>query len=48
MEGLLGFLENNSIYIVLIIVLVIWAGIFAFLYNADKRLKNIENEIKAK
>ncbi len=48
MEGLFGFLENNSIYIVLVIVLIIWAGIFIFLNNTDKRLKKIEKELEAK
>jgi CcmD family protein len=43
--GFLGFLENNSIYIVLFIVLVVWFGIFLFLLNTDKRLKAIEKEI---
>lgn len=43
--GLLGFLEKNSIYIVLFIVLVVWFGIFMFMINTDKRLKEIEKEI---
>jgi CcmD family protein len=43
--GFLGFLENNSIYIVLFIVLVVWFGIFLFLLNTDRRLKVIEKEI---
>ena len=45
MEGFYKFLENNSILIVMIIVLIIWTGIFAFLFNLDKRLKGIEKEI---
>jgi CcmD family protein len=44
-NGLLGFLEKNSIYIVLFIVLVVWFGIFIFMNNTDKRLKEIEKEI---
>lgn len=47
-NGFLGFLESNSIYIVMFIVLVIWIGIFIFLNNTDKRLKAIEKEIAAK
>lgn len=43
--GFLGFLENNSIYIVMFIVLVVWLGIFLFLMNTDKRLKIIEKEL---
>ena len=48
MEGLYSFLSDNSIFIVLFIVLVVWAGIFFFLYNTDKRLKSIEQELKEK
>jgi len=44
--GFLGFLEQNSIYIVMTIVLVVWFGIFMFLMNMDKRLKTIEKELK--
>jgi CcmD family protein len=46
LEGLYDFLNNNSIYIVLFIVLVVWLGIFTFLWNTDKRLKKIEEELK--
>ncbi|MCF8305902.1 MAG: CcmD family protein [Ignavibacteriales bacterium] len=46
MEGFYSFLEKNSIYIVLFIVLVIWTGIFLFVNSTDKRLKGIENELK--
>lgn len=46
MDGLFSFLENNSIYIVLFIVLVVWTGIFIFLLGLDKRIRQIENEIK--
>lgn len=48
MESLLSFLEENSIYIVLFIVLVIWIGIFLFLMKTDKRLKNIEKDLEEK
>ena len=40
------FLQNNDVYIVLFIVLAIWIGIFLFLFNMDKRLKEIEKELK--
>ncbi|MBI5729826.1 MAG: CcmD family protein [Ignavibacteriales bacterium] len=46
--GLVEFLEKNSIYIVLAIVLVVWAGIFLFMLITDKRLKAIEKELKEK
>ena len=48
MEGTYSFLSENSIFIVLFIVLVVWSGIFFFLYNTDKRLKAIEKELKEK
>ncbi len=47
LNGLYEFLSNNSIYIVLFIVLVVWSGIFVYLWNTDKRLKKIEEEIEA-
>lgn len=46
MDGFFGFLERNSIYIVLFIVLVVWSGIFIFLLNLDKRLKQVEKNFK--
>ncbi|HED08821.1 MAG TPA: CcmD family protein [Ignavibacteria bacterium] len=30
----------------MIIVLIVWIGIFAYLFNLDKRLKGIEKEIE--
>jgi len=48
LSALASFLSNNSIYIVMLIVLVIWLGIFIFLWNTDKRLKQIEKELKEK
>jgi CcmD family protein len=44
-NGFFGFLESNSIYIVMFIVLVVWLGIFLFVLNTDKRLKVIEKEL---
>ncbi len=48
MEGLSSFLENNSIYIVMIIVLAIWLGIFLFIWDTDKKLEKVEKEFKEK
>lgn len=36
------FLEQNSLYLVLIIALVIWAGIFFYMFSIDKSLKKLE------
>ena len=40
-----SFLSNNAIYIVMIIVLIVWGGIFSYLFSLDKRIKSIEKEI---
>jgi CcmD family protein len=45
LESLVKFLEQNELYIVLIIVLIVWTGIFLFLWNTEKRLKKVEKEI---
>lgn len=48
MNSFYDFLNQNSIYIVLFIVLVVWTGIFLFINRTDKRLKLIESELKEK
>ncbi|HEV8538790.1 MAG TPA: CcmD family protein [Bacteroidota bacterium] len=40
------FLSENSLYIVLVIVLVCWAGIFTYLLNLDKKISSIEKNMK--
>ncbi|AFH50787.1 Hypothetical protein IALB_3084 [Ignavibacterium album JCM 16511] len=40
------FLSKNAIYIVMIIVLIVWTGIFFYMLNLDKRIKNVEKELK--
>jgi CcmD family protein len=45
LEGLIDFLQDNAIYIVMIIVLIVWAGIFLYLFSLDKRIKNVEKEV---
>lgn len=42
----MDFLSQNAIYIVLIIALIVWAGVFGYLYVLDKRLQSIEKEMK--
>jgi CcmD family protein len=46
LEGIMNFLKDNSIYIVLIITLIIWTGVFLLLLATDNRLKEIEKELK--
>jgi len=38
------FLEQNAMYIVLLIALIIWAGLFGYLYKIDRNLKKLEGE----
>ncbi|MDP3150784.1 MAG: CcmD family protein [Ignavibacteria bacterium] len=40
------FLSKNAIYIVMIIVLIVWAGVFGFLFALNNRIKHIEKEIE--
>lgn len=40
------FLTDNAIYIVMIIVLIVWSGIFFYLLALDRRIKSIQEEIK--
>ncbi|MCC6550636.1 MAG: CcmD family protein [Ignavibacteriaceae bacterium] len=42
----MDFLSQNAIYIVLIIALIVWGGVFGYLYVLDKRLQSIEKEMK--
>ena len=39
------FLSQNAIYIVMIIVLIVWAGIFSYMLSLDKKIKKIEKEM---
>jgi CcmD family protein len=39
------FLSQNAIYIVMIIVLIVWAGIFGYMFSLDKRIKKVETEM---
>jgi CcmD family protein len=48
LDGLYQFFQNNAIYIVLTIVLIVWVGIFLYLLNLDKRIKNVEKELTEK
>jgi CcmD family protein len=36
------FLAHNQLYIVMIIVIGIWLGLYAYLFNLDARLKKLE------
>jgi CcmD family protein len=38
------FLEKNAMYIVLLIALIIWIGLFFYIFRLDKRIKKLEKE----
>jgi CcmD family protein len=40
------FLSQNALYVVLLIVLVVWLGVFLYLSRIDKRLKVLEDVYK--
>jgi CcmD family protein len=44
-NGLYNFLDQNSLYIVMIIVLLVWLGIFTFTYKLDKKVKKLEERM---
>jgi hypothetical protein len=44
--AMMEFLSQNQMYIVLVIVLLIWAGIVWYLTRIDKRLTQLENHSK--
>jgi len=44
MDSLYNFLEQNSLYVVLIITLLIWIGIFSYIYKIDRKITRLEKE----
>jgi CcmD family protein len=45
---MLDFLVQNSIYVVLIIVLIIWSGVFFYLFRLDKKITDLEKAFAEK
>jgi CcmD family protein len=41
------FFSQNQLYIVMIIVLAIWFGLYAYLFRLDRRLKKLEDQSKS-
>jgi CcmD family protein len=39
------FLENNSMYVVLIVVLIIWTGISFFLFYTENKINKLEKKV---
>lgn len=42
----MDFLAQNQLYIVMIIVLAIWLGIYTYLFRLDSRVKKLESQIR--
>lgn len=42
------FLVENSIYVVLLVVLIIWLGITSFLFIVEKKITRLERELEEK
>ena len=43
---MMDFLSQNQMYIVMTIVLIIWAGIVWYLVRIDRRIKQLEDHSK--
>ena len=43
---MMDFLSQNQMFIVMTIVLIIWAGIVWYLMRLDKRIKQLEDHSK--
>ncbi len=42
MESIVKFLLDNSRVLVMLVVLIIWIGIFGYLWKLDKKVKKLE------
>lgn len=40
-----NFLNENSIYVVLVVALINWFGIFVYLLKTERKLNKLENQI---
>ncbi len=40
------FFSQNQLYVVLTVTLLIWAGIVMYLVRLDKKISNLEREVK--
>ena len=43
---MMEFLQQNQMYVVLTVVLLIWAGIVAYLWRIDRKVEKIENQMR--
>jgi len=42
MDGIYNFLDKNSYYVVFIITLMIWLGIYLYMRSLDKKISRLE------
>lgn len=40
------FLSQNSLYVVLLIALVVWFGIYGYLFTIERRIRQMEQQSK--
>lgn len=43
---MMEFLQQNQMYVVLTVVLLIWVGIVLYLWRIDRKVEKIENQMK--
>jgi len=43
----LSLYDSGKIYVVIIVIAVVLAGFFLYLFNLDKKLKSLERKIKS-
>ncbi len=36
------FLSQNALYVVLVVVLIVWVGIYGYLFRIDRKLAKLE------
>jgi len=41
-----NFFQQNQLYVVLTVVLLVWAGILVYLWRIDRKVAKIENQMK--
>lgn len=45
MDSIYEFLNKQSLYVVLLIALIIWIGLFTYIFKIDRKLKKLETEL---
>jgi lipoprotein signal peptidase len=44
MDSIYSFLNDNSYYVVLIITLIIWLGLYLYMRSVSKKIKKLEKK----